>query len=171
VSTRFWSNLHQARLFWLGLAAPGFAFLGVILVDFTRRRMRRETPRARLRRARGRARKRQKTAEVHIRGNRPAKFFGEIAHMLTEHVEERVGEPISALTRDQLRTLLTARAFPPEIIDQLVKELESCDMARFAPTAAGPGEMQAALRRAQDLLRAIEKVRPLTGDTDEEDAA
>ena len=153
VSTRFWSNLHQARLFWLGLAAPGFAFLGVILFDFTRRRMRRETPRARLRRARGRARKRQKTAEVHIRGNRPAKFFGEIAHMLTEHVEERVNEPISALTRDQLR------------------ELESCDMARFAPTAAGTGEMRAALRRAQELLRAIEKVRPLEEDDDEEEAA
>jgi BatD DUF11 like domain len=170
-SSRFWSDLHRSRLFWVGLATPGFAFLGVILVDFLRQRMRRETPRARLRRARGRARKRQKLAEVHIRGNRPAKFFGEIAHMLNEHVEERVGEPIAALTRDQLRQLLSERGFPAEVINQLVTELEACDMARFAPTAAGPGEMRAALRRAQDLLRAIEKVRPLQEDEEEEDAA
>jgi len=171
VSTRFWSDMHRSGLFWIGLGAPGFAFMGVILVDFLRSRLRRETPRARLRRARGRARKRQKTAEVHIRGNRPAKVFGEISHMLTEHVEERVGEPITALTRDQLRELLTARGFPAEIIDSLVQELEACDMARFAPTAAGTGEMRAALRRAQELLRAIEKVRPLEEDDDEEDAA
>lgn len=169
-STRFWSDLQGSSLFWLGLAAPGFGFLGVVVFDFLRRRMRRETPRARLRRARGRARKRQKTAEVHIRGNRPAKFFGEIAHMLTEHIEERVGEPISALTRDQLRALLSERGFPTEIIDQLVRELEACDMARFAPTAAGTGEMRAALRRAQELLRAVEKVRPIEED-DMEDAA
>jgi hypothetical protein len=90
--------------------------------------------------------------------------------MLTEHVEERVGEPISALTRDQLRELLSERGFPTEIIDQLVRELEACDMARFAPTAAGTGEMRAALRRAQELLRAVEKVRPIEED-DVEDAA
>ncbi len=170
VSTRVWSEMHRARFFRIGLAAPGLAFLGIVAFDFLRRRMRRETPRARLRRARGRARKRQKTAEVHIRGNRPAKFFGEIAHMLTGHVEERVGEPVSALTRDQLRVLLTERGFPVEIIDSLARELESCDMARFAPTAAGIGEMRAALRRAQELLRAIEKVRPLEGDDGEDDS-
>jgi hypothetical protein len=45
-------------------------------------------------------------------------------------------------------------------VDALVRELESCDFARFAPSASGPGEMRAAVRRVRALLGAIERVRP-----------
>jgi hypothetical protein len=160
VSPRFFDDFHRSRLFLVALLFPGAAFLGVVLVDVVRERLHRETPRARLRRARGRARKRQRMAEVHIRGNRPRKFFDEMARMMYEHIEERIGQPVAALTRDQLRVLLVERGFPADLVNDLIGELEKCDFARFAPSAAGPGEMKSALRRAQELLRAIEKVRP-----------
>jgi hypothetical protein len=144
---------------WL-LLLPGAAFVGVIAVDWLREHLTRDTPRARLRRARGRARKRLRVAESHIKYGRASKFFAEIARVLTEHVEERAGEPVAALTRDQLRRLLGDRGFPPETIDAIVSELENCDFARFAPSASGPGEMRAAMRRVRDLLGAIERVRP-----------
>jgi hypothetical protein len=164
LAPRFFDDFHRSRLFLVALLAPGLAFLGVVFLDVVRERLHRETPRARLRRARGRARRRQKMAEVHIRGNRPRKFFDEMARMLSEHIEERIGQPVAALTRDQLGRLLDERGFPPELVQELIGELERCDFARFAPSAAGPGEMKSALRRAQDLLRAIEKVRPLAED-------
>jgi hypothetical protein len=46
----------------------------------------------------------------------------------------------------------------------VVKELENCDFARFAPSASGPGEMRAAMRRVRTLLGMIEKQRPLDKD-------
>lgn len=155
-------DLHRSPwLKWI-LLAPACVFLGVVTVDWARERLQRETPRARLRRARGRARKRLRLAEGHIKGGRASKFFAEIARVLTEHVEERVGQPVAALTRDDLRALLATRGFPTATIDGLVSELENCDFARFAPSASGPGEMRAALRRAKDLLALIEKVRPVS---------
>jgi hypothetical protein len=41
-----------------------------------------------------------------------------------------------------------------------VRELENCDFARFAPSASGPGEMRAALRRVRNLLGWIERAKP-----------
>jgi hypothetical protein len=161
LSSRLVARFYRSRVFVGALAAPGAIFLFVILGDKLRERLRRETPRARLRRARGRARKRLRIAELHIRGNRAAKFFGEIARVLTEHIEERVGEPVSAMTRDRLHDLLVARNFPAETVEAIVRELENCDFARFAPSASGPGEMRAAMRRVRALLTAIERVRPM----------
>jgi hypothetical protein len=65
------------------------------------------------------------------------------------------------MTREQLRAYLGARGFPEETVDALARELENCDFARFAPSASGPGEMRAALRRVRALLTAIERVRPV----------
>ena len=159
-TTRLLSQFHRKAGFLLALLVPGGVFLLVVVADKLRQRLRRETPRARWRRARGRARRRLRAAEVHVRGNRPAKFFGEITRVLTEHIEERVGEPVASLTRDQLRSLLGDRGFPDATVDGLVKELESCDFARFAPSASGLAEMRSALRRARLLLGQIERVPP-----------
>lgn len=158
--SRIVARLYRTRTFWLVLGAPGLAFLLIVLVDVLRVRLRRETPRARLRRARGRARKRLRAAELHIKSGRAGKFFGEVARVLNEHIEERAGEPVTAMTREQLRTFLPERGFPEDTVDALVRELENCDFARFAPSASGPGEMRASMRRVRALLLAIERVRP-----------
>ncbi len=160
LASRAVARARASRFFWFTFAVPPVTWLLVVVVDKLRERLRRETPRARLRRARGRARKRMRVAELHIRGGRAGKFFGEVARVLNEHIEERVGEPVAAMTREQLRQFLPQRGFPEETVDALVRELENCDFARFAPSASGPGEMRAALRRVRALLTAIERVRP-----------
>jgi hypothetical protein len=160
LASRAVARARSSPYFWITFGVPPVVWVLVIFVDKLRERMRRETPRARLRRARGRARKRLRVAELHIRGQRTGKFFGELARVLNEHIEERVGEPVAAMTREQLRDFLPRRGFPQETVDALVRELENCDFARFAPSASGPGEMRSALRRVRALLTAIERVRP-----------
>src|SRR5262249_2751745 len=158
--SRMVARFYHSRLFLIALGIPLVAWVLVVLGDKLQERLRRETPRARLRRSRGRARKRRRLREGHIRGGRAGKFFGEVSRVLQEHIEERVGEPVTALTRDQLRDLLTRRGFPEETVDALVRELENCDFARFAPSASGPGEMRAALRRGRAPPPAPSRRRP-----------
>jgi hypothetical protein len=55
---------------------------------------------------------------------------------------------------------LSKNGFARETAESVVHELETCDFARFAPSASGPGEMRAALRRVRTLLGLIEKARP-----------
>jgi hypothetical protein len=159
ISSRTVPRMYRQWWFWLFAGFPLFGFAGVVVTDRVREGLRSDTPRSRLRRARGRAKKRFRVADIHLRGNRPAKFFGELARVIYEYIEERVGQPVQAMTRVELKAFLVGNGFADETVARIDEELEACDFARFAPSAAGPGEMKAALRRIQELLREIEKTR------------
>lgn len=157
ITSRALPQLHRRTWFWLLAAAPPLLFGVVIATDRLRQRMRRETPRARLRRARGKARQHFRLAEIHVKGNRPPRFFAELQRALYEHMSERIGQPIQSMTRDELREFLRKKGFEGSLVNAIDLELEQCDFARFAPTMAGQVEMRAELRKVKDLLRRIEK--------------
>ena len=144
------------------MAAPPGAWLLVLIIDGLRRRLSRETAGSKRRRARRSARRRLRAAEYHIKAQRPSAFFGECARVIYEHLEYRLGAKVEALTLSELRVHLEKNGFQRETAESVVKELENCDFARFAPSASGPGEMRAALRRVRTLLGWIEKTRPAT---------
>jgi hypothetical protein len=153
-------QLFRGRLAIVLLALPPGAWLLVLVGDALRRRLARETAGSKRRRARRSARRRLRVAEYHIKAQRPSAFFGECARVLYEHLEYRLGAKVEALTLAELREHLLARGFGRDTAEAVVKELENCDFARFAPSASGPGEMRAALRRVRTLLGEIEKQRP-----------
>jgi hypothetical protein len=171
VATRAVPSLHRSRWFWPIAGVPPLAFLLILAVDRLRQRLKKDTPRARLRRARGRARQRFRVAEIHVRGNRPAKFFGELSRVLYDHIEERVGQPVQSMTRGDLRTFLAGKGFDEATIQQIDHSLETFDFARFAPSQAGPGEMRAQLRQLRELLRRVERTRLAADRQGEEGAA
>jgi hypothetical protein len=154
-------RLLRGRIAAIMLATPPGAWLLVLIVDALRKRLARETAGSKRRRARRSARRRMRVAEYHIKAQRPSAFFGECARVIYEHLEYRLGAKVEALTLSELRTHLLKHGFDPETAEAVVKELENCDFARFAPSASGPGEMRAALRRVRTLLGWIEKTRPV----------
>ena len=154
-------RLFRGRIAIIMLAVPPGLWLLVLVGDALRRRLGRETAGSKRRRARRSARRRLRVAEYHIKAQRPSAFFGECARVLYEHLEYRLGAKVEALTLGELREHLTARGFDRETVELTVKELENCDFARFAPSASGPGEMRAAMRRVRALLGLIEKQKPV----------
>lgn len=143
------------------LGGPPGLWLLIVVADAARLRLTRETAGTRRRRARRTARRRMRVAEYHIKAQRPSAFFGECARVIYEHLEYVLGQKVEALTLGELRGFLEQKGFSKETAEMVVKELETCDFARFAPSASGPGEMRAALRRVRTLLGWIEKVRPI----------
>src|SRR5262249_59303984 len=100
---------------------------------------------------------------VHLGGGGAGMFWGGIARGRREHRGGGGGTPVAAMPREQLRELLLGRGFPEETVEALVRELENCDFARFAPSASGPGEMRAALRRVRGRLGALARGRAPPG--------
>lgn len=141
------------------LITPPGAWILVVALDALRRRLARDTPRGRRRRARANARRRLRVAEYNIKMQRPPAFFGECARAIYEHLEFRLSGKVESYTVDELRVHLIERGFSKETAEAIVRELENCDFARFAPSASGPGEMRAALRRVKTLLGFIETER------------
>ena len=169
LSSRGAQLYYRRWWFWLLMVLPGISFLGIVGIDWFRRRMRRETPRARLRRARGKAKQRFRLAEIHLRGNRPAKFFGELAHVIYETLEEQLEQPVQSLTRDELQQTLRERGFAASTIRRITADLDVFDMARFAPSAIASDDMRSALRRVKTLLREIERTAVVSDASDNED--
>ena len=163
LTPRVAAQAHRSPFFLGLLLAPPGLFLLVVVLDRVRERLRRETPRARLRRARGRVRRTLHAAELHVRAGRTAKFHAEIARALYDRLADHLGEPVTAMTRERLSVFLAECGFPEPIVAAIAEELEVCDFARFAQSAAGPGEMRATLRRMRTLLREVERVRIASG--------
>ena len=154
-------RLFRGRIAIIMLAVPPGLWILVLIGDALRRRLGRETAGSKRRRARRSARRRLRVAEYHIKAARPSAFFGECARVLYEHLEYRLGNKVEAFTLGELREYLIARSFDRETVEATVKELENCDFSRFAPSASGPGEMRAALRRVRALLPLIERQKPI----------
>lgn len=153
------SRLFRGRRALALLALPPGLYIALLVGDSLRRRLARETAGSKRRRARRNARRRLRVAEYQIKASRPSAFFTECARVLYEHLEYRLGNKVEALTLAELRAHLESRGFSKETSEAVVKELENCDFARFAPSASGPGEMRAALRRVRTLLGWIEKAK------------
>lgn len=103
-----------------------------------------------------------RAAELHLRGGRPMAFFGELARIMVECIEVRIGMRIQSLTREELAHVLLDHDLPRGTVERLVRELEQCDFARFAATAASADDMQGALRRVHGLVQelGLPRVRP-----------
>src|SRR5205823_5967816 len=143
----------------IALAVPPAVLLVIVGGGALRDLLQRETARSKRRRARAQARRRMRACETHIKGQRPSAFFAECARAIYELLESRLGSKLESFTIEDLRRLLATRGFDEELAAAIAGELESCDFARFAPSASGPSEMRAAIRRVRNLLTMIERAR------------
>lgn len=158
VESRVLVLLHRQGWFWWLLCLPPFGYFALVLGDRFRRRLRKETPRVRLRRARGKARAQLRVAEIHLRGQRPAKFFAALSHAMYDHLEEWLDHSLQSMTQQDMRSFLRARGFDSATIRRIEDDLNACDHARFAPSAIDEKEMRAAVERTKALLERVEAI-------------
>ena len=138
--------------------------LGLVLGRFfarLRERLAQDSQRNRRRRVRQMVRQRLGAAEDHRDAGRRSAFYIEIDRVVRDVLAARLRRPVTGLRMDELRDLLLARGMPADEAGRVIAELESCDLARFAPAEAGGAasreQMNAALERAGELIVAIDK--------------
>ncbi len=138
--------------------------LGLVLGRFIarlRERLAQDSQRNRRRRVRQMVRQRLGAAEAHRDAGRRSAFYIEIDRVVRDVLAARLRRPVTGLRMDELRDLLLARGMPADEAGRVIAELESCDLARFAPAEAGAAasreQMNTALERAGELIVAIDK--------------
>ena len=155
------ATFYRSRPF-LGLLL--FPPLGLVLGRFVarlRERLAQDSQRNRRRRVRQMVRQRLGAAEDHRDAGRRSAFYIEIDRVVRDVLAARLRRPVTGLRMDELRDLLLARGMPADEAGRVIAELESCDLARFAPAETGATasreQMNAALERAGELIVAIDK--------------
>lgn len=153
-----WRLHKMSWLLWLLILLPLLALLTTVLVRVIRS-LDRNTDSRRRRQARGHARKRLRLAASYLKDGDRVSFFTEIASVIQELLTARLGVRVQGITTTELETLLEASDMASALRERLLRDLEVCDFARFAPAAADEAEMQDVLTRTRKLIRDVERAR------------
>lgn len=147
--------LHQGTWFYLLLLVP---VLGVGVTAVLRRRTTRlatDTAWARNQRAHPLARKHLKTARKRLSEGDPDPFYAALEQSVLGFVGNRLNVHERGLTRAQLADLLNNAGIRTERQQELIKFLDTCDAARFAPTPPAIALMEKHYAQGSRILSTI----------------
>jgi hypothetical protein len=151
------SRVHERGWFTLLAALPLVLVPVAVVAGRYRARLLSDRGLARSRKARSRARKRLHSVRRREGQLGSGAFHEEIARALVDFVADRFNLASAGLTYDRIDELLGERGADVELRRRFRSCLESCDFARFVPSAGERGRRTETLDEAVALLDAAEK--------------
>lgn len=123
--------------FYSAYAFAAFAFL--LILFFRKERLRRNSDliTVKNRRAGKVAGKRLKAASACLRNNQTDNFYDEILKAIWGYLSDKLNIPLSDLNRSNAISILKQKGITDEKIEKLTHILDTCEYARFAPSASG----------------------------------
>ncbi|MBI4551334.1 MAG: protein BatD [Candidatus Latescibacteria bacterium] len=149
--------LYRNPWFLLLQALPILAMIGAVAYRSHERRLRSDVGYARRRRALGAARRELQRARRALKHGAAEQASTSISKGLSQYIADKLNVPVAGLTSQQLSDLLSGRGIEPDTIQTLRHCLDTCDMARFAPSAVTPQSIRDVMASAEQVIAAIEK--------------
>jgi hypothetical protein len=143
--------------FWPLLAAPPFGLAVVLGFAGLRRMLEVDPGRKRVKLARGAAARRLKGARALLQRGESLAFYAEVARAVTGYLLDKQGVAAAGLTREELAAALRARGHGEETVRRLLRVLDDCDRARFAPGSGDAPAREAMLGRADQVLNELDR--------------
>jgi hypothetical protein len=146
-----------AGWFWPALALPPFGLALLLGVAGLRRMLHVDPGDKRIRLARSAAARRLRGARALLQRGEPMAFYAEIVRAVTGYLADKQAVAAAGLTRDELAAALSARGHSDETVRRLVRVLDDCDRARFAPGSGEAPAREALLGRADQVLNDLDR--------------
>ena len=128
------SHFFGSPLYFVLLVLPFVIFAGFVLFRKKREADAFDVEGTRKRKATRMARKRLKSAAGALKSNDSKLFYAEIFKALYGYLSDKLGIPGSLLSRQVIADNLRDRGVDEDLIHQLTRTLEDCEMARFSST-------------------------------------
>jgi len=145
------------RWFWPALGLPPFGLALLLGIARLRRMLQVDPGRKRMELARSAAAKRLRRARALLQRGESVAFYAEIVRAVTGYLADKQGIAAAGLTRDELVSALLARGQPEEPVRRLVRILDDCDRARFAPGSGESPAREAMLGRTDQVLGELDR--------------
>jgi hypothetical protein len=150
-------HLYKNPLFLLLQLVPLLAFALSWRYQKEKERQNSDIGYARQRRANKLAKKRLDRAKKLITAGNSPDFYCEVSRALLQYLGDKLNLSAHGLTKDRIASELIVKGVKEEEINKLLKLLDSCDFARFAPGSSSPEEMNEFLRQAEDTIVKMEE--------------
>lgn len=131
----------------------------IVAYQYTRQKQKLETDieYARKRKAYKLAKKRLKSAQKLIDSKKTKQFYSEIAKALTSYIGDKLNLSAFGLTKTEMIKELEKKGIDKEKMKRIIKLLDQCDLARFAPFSSTTEAMKKNLKSAKDVILDLEK--------------
>jgi hypothetical protein len=146
-----------AGWFWPALALPPFGLALLLGFAGLRRMLHVDPGDKRIRLARSAAARRLRGARALLQRGEPVAFYGEIVRAVTGYLADKQAIAAAGLTRDELAAALSARGHSDDTVRRLLRVLDDCDRARFAPGSGEAPARDALLGRADQVLNDLDR--------------
>lgn len=103
------------------------------------------------------AKKRFKNAHNHLVTNNQNRFYEEFSQAVWGYISDKLNIPLSQLSMDSVREIMTNRNVPEDIVNEFVDLLNTCEFARFAPGDANK-KMDDLYQKGIELITKAEKL-------------
>ncbi|MBU0984795.1 MAG: BatD family protein, partial [candidate division Zixibacteria bacterium] len=146
----------------LYLAVNGIPVLALVALVVARRRREKllgDVGYARARAASKQAQKRLSKARTLAKTETAADFFGETNLAVLSFIADKLNISPHGLTSEKVAELVTDRSTDDLLVRDTVAFLNRCGFARYAPASMSQGDIDEALKTAEDLIVRIEGVR------------
>ncbi len=155
------NHVFSSTLFIVLLLLPVAGFAGAFVYGRQRQAVMADEVGFRNRKALKIAQKGLKSAEQMLQtstgSDQKLKFYSEVARAMWKYLGDKLNIPPAEMSIEGATTQLAGRSVPGEVLSQLKALLESCEMARFAPTSLETGAMQKAYDEAKRVIVELER--------------
>jgi hypothetical protein len=153
--TKSGNIIYTTRSFYSAYAFALFAFLIILFLRREHIRRNSDLSLVRNRKAGKVAVKRLRAASVCLKNEDIDKFYEEILKAVWGYLSDKLNIPVSDLTRNNAVVILSERGIDEERIKNLNSILDTCEFARFSPSASG-GEAATIYEGASQFIKSVE---------------
>jgi len=148
--------LYRHGLIMALLPLPLLAVAASLVVQRRRYRLATDVALARSTRARKVARKRLAAAERFLKQGRSEEFYAETSRAVLQYVGDKLNVSAAGLTHEAIRSRLSAVGAGDAVAERVVRVLEHCDAARFAPGSFAEDRMRHVVADVETLVTDLE---------------
>ena len=152
------TSLISGFTYWLWYIIP-ILILGTVLIYYRKSiKERQDIALMRTKHANKLAKKRLKQAKAYMAANDAGKFYGELLNAIWGYLSDKLGIPVSELSRENISSVLQECGINDDNISQLITLLDKCEFAQYAPELADSG-IEEAYNNALDVMNKLETLK------------
>lgn len=148
--------LYGTTAFYCGYAIPLLIFIAVILFRLAQIKQNANQAAVKNRKANKVSKKRLRQASKYMKQGQEAQFYDELLKAVWGYLSDKLSIPVANLSKDNVSDILASHSVDGQLVDELMDLLNSCEFARYAPTAVSGG-MDEIFRKADKTISKLDQ--------------